>query len=148
MNSVEKLILNELQEGIPLVERPFLEIANRLNILEEDVIDCLEKFKQSDIIRRVGGILDVNKIGIVSTLACMKVPNEDVEKVTKIINSYEGITHNYERAEEYNIWFTVMENSKAQLHRTIESIIAETEMSDLIVLPSVKKYKTKVYLKF
>lgn len=148
MKNMEKLILNELQQGIPLVERPFLEIANRLDLSEEDVIECIEKFKEDDVIRRVGGILDVNKIGIASTLACMKVPTEEIERVTEIINRYEGVTHNYERAEEYNIWFTVMENSNHQLCETIEKIKRETCISDVVVLPSVKKYKTKVYLKF
>lgn len=148
MRNSEKMILNEIQKGIPLEERPFLTIAKKLNISEKEVIDCINELKEKNYIRRFGGLLNVNKMGIVSTLICMKVEKKYLEKVVEIINEYEGVTHNYERDDEYNVWFTLMESSYERLEKNIEEIKEKTGIKDILNLSSVKKYKTKVFFRF
>lgn len=148
MTKLEKMILNEIQKGIPIEERPFLIIANKLNVSEKEVIDCINGLKEKNYIRRFGGILDVNKVGIVSTLLCMKVEKNDLERVSEIINEYEGVTHNYERDDEYNLWFTLMETSHDRLGKNIEDIKIKTGVKEILNLSTVKKHKTKVFFKF
>lgn len=147
MNSREKRVLNEIQDGIPLVERPFKEIAEKLGLREEEVLHAIDSLEKKDKLRRFGGIFDVNKLGVVSTLACMKVDEVKIREVVDILNKYRGITHNYKRNEEHNIWFTVMESSEEQLEDTINEITQRTGI-EVISLPSIKKYRTKVFLSF
>ncbi|MFZ5968446.1 MAG: Lrp/AsnC family transcriptional regulator [Bacillota bacterium] len=147
MTALEKQVLNELQKGIPLVERPFLEIGQRIGISEEEVIDMVDSLKAKNYVRRFGGILDVNKLGINSTLIAMKV-EEDIERVAGIINTYKGVTHNYERQDEYNLWFTLMEKSQEELEAVINEIKEKTKVNKMLCLPSVNKHKTAVFFRF
>jgi DNA-binding Lrp family transcriptional regulator len=148
MTNLQKMILNEIQKGIPLEERPFLVVAKKLNISEKEVIDCINELKEKNYIRRFGALLNVNKVGIVSTLICMKVEKKQLEKVAAIINEYEGVTHNYERDDEYNVWFTLMESSYERLEKNIEEIKERTGVKEILNLSNIKKYKTKVFFRF
>ncbi|WP_129596110.1 Lrp/AsnC family transcriptional regulator [Anaerophilus nitritogenes] len=147
MTKEEKMILNELQKGIPLEKRPFLKIANKLCLSEEKIIRAIHSLKKKGYIRRFGAILDVNQLGVKSTLVGMKVRGEDVEKIANIVSSYEGVTHNYERDHIYNLWFTLMESSDERLEKTLKEIKERTKV-EMIHLPSEKKHKTNVFFKF
>lgn len=148
MTALQRLVLNELQGGIDISDRPFIKIAQKLNVSEEEVIDCVKELKNKNYIRRFGGIVDINKLGVVSTLLCMKIDKNDFERVVNIINQYEGVTHNYERDGEYNLWFTLMESSKERLEKTIEEIKERTKVKEILNLSTVKKHKTKVFFRF
>lgn len=147
MKEIEKRILNEIQKGIPLEERPFLTIARRLDLGEEQVIECIKGLKQNEYIRRIGAIVDVNKIGASSTLVAIKVKEEDIEEVVSIINEYNGVTHNYEREYEYNIWFTLMAATEKELYKLLKEIMIKVSLytDEFLELPSAKRYKTYVY---
>ena len=147
MTELEKKLLDELQKGIPLVDRPFQEIGNKIGIEEEEVVQMIDRMRAKQYIRRFGGIIDINKLGIKSTLIGMKV-EENMEEVVTIINSYKGVTHNYERDCEYNLWFTLMEKSQKELYTIIKEIQDKINVKDLIQLPATKKYKTNVYFRF
>ncbi len=147
MKETEKMILNEIQKGIPLEERPFLTIAKKLNLEEEEVIDCIKRLKKEKYVRRIGGIVDVNKIGATSTLVALKVKKEYLEETVSIINEYNAVTHNYEREDEYNIWFTLMASTEKKLDNILKEIIAKVSLyiEESVNLPSSTKYKTYVY---
>ncbi|WP_053956552.1 Lrp/AsnC family transcriptional regulator [Inediibacterium massiliense] len=147
MTKEEKMILNELQKGIPLEKRPFLKIANKLQLSEEKIIQGIYSLQEKGYIRRFGAIVDVNQLGVKSTLVGMKVRKEDMEKVANIVSSYEGVTHNYERDHIYNLWFTLMESSHEKLEETLKEIKERTKV-EMIHLPSEKKHKTNVFFKF
>lgn len=144
MTELEREVLDLAQEGLPFVERPFLEIANRLKVSEEEVVECLRGLKERRLIRRFGGIMDVNALGIQSTLVCMKVNEQELDRAIEIINTQPGVTHNYERDHDYNVWFTVMEATQERLQGAIASIQDRVHVEDMLILPSRKKYKTKV----
>lgn len=148
MTALQRLVLNELQGGIDISDRPFIKVAQKLNVSEDEVIDCIKELKDKNYIRRFGGIADINKLGVVSTLLCMKIDKNDFERVVNIINQYEGVTHNYERHGEYNLWFTLMESSRERLEKTIEEIKERTKVKDILNLSTVKKHKTKVFFRF
>ena len=103
----DKEMLAVLQEGLPLTSRPFAVIADELDWSEEEVIERLEVLVGSGLVRKVGAVLDSKRIGAVSTLAAVDVPEDRVGEVADLIISYHGVTHNYLREGHPNIWFTM-----------------------------------------
>lgn len=146
MTEKETRLINLLQEGIPLVSRPFEAIAARLDITEDEAIALFTKLKNEGLVRRFGAIVDVSKLGTVSTLVGIEVRDENIPAVTEKINGLKGVTHNYKRDDRYNIWFTLMEADRKTLEKHITTIKEMKEVESLLDLPAVKKYKTKVIL--
>jgi len=146
MDSIDKLILNEVQDGIPLEKNPFQNIALKLNITEDEVVERLNILKEKGYVRRFGGIFDSHSLGIKSTLVAVK--SNYVETTAKIINEYSGVTHNYQRDDDYNIWFTLMASSKEELENTFEEIKDRIQCEKIISLSCINKHKVKVYLDF
>lgn len=147
MNAKEKELLNILQNGLPLVSRPFLVIGEQMGISEEEVMDLYKGIESKGLIRRFGGIVNISEIGVASTLVGLKVQVENLAFVASVVNQYEGVTHNYERDDPFNLWFTLMEASQQELENKISSIEALEEVQALVNLPAKQKFKTKVILK-
>lgn len=146
MDNVDKQLLNLLQEGLPLEYRPFLILGKKLGVSEEKIISRIEKLKSQGYIRRLGGIFNSKKLGYFSTLCAMKVPEKSIEYTAKIVNSYDEITHNYIRDDEYNMWFTIIAPSEHRIVEIIENIKKKTLVEDILNLPSSKVFKVKVAL--
>lgn len=147
MNDIQKRIMNFLQEGIPICERPYEELSKKIGLSEEEIVSQLRVLKDKGYIRRYGAISDINKIGISSTLVGLKVEESCLEKVALKISKFEGVTHNYERKDEYNLWFTLMEKDEEEINVKLDIIRSLEGVDDLINLPAINKYKTKVVLK-
>jgi Transcriptional regulators len=137
-------LLNSIQDSFPLEPRPYLAIAKKLNMTEEEVIKSIKKLKDSGDIRRIGGVFNSKKLGFSSTLCAIKVPKERIEEVAELINSYEGVTHNYLRNHSYNMWFTVIAFSEEEIKRFINEIKYRTGIVDILYLPSRRMFKIKV----
>lgn len=143
MDNIDKKLLNLVQNGLPVESRPFLTIGKKLEITEEEVISRLEKLKRETFIRRIGGIFDSKKLGYVSTLCAISVPEERIEDVSEVINGYEEVTHNYIRNHHYNMWFTIIAQSKEKIDEVIRDIKSKAEINKIINLPSVKLFKIR-----
>ncbi|MBV7272941.1 AsnC family transcriptional regulator [Clostridiaceae bacterium UIB06] len=143
MDIIDRKLINLVQNGLPIESRPFLALAEELSITEREVIERLEALKKHGYIRRIGGIFDSKKLGYVSTLCAISVPKGKVEEVSKIINSYEEVTHNYIREHHYNMWFTLIASSKERIDTIIEDIKLKTSINELLNLPSIKLFKIK-----
>ncbi|MDD5730116.1 MAG: Lrp/AsnC family transcriptional regulator [Candidatus Omnitrophica bacterium] len=122
----EKRFLNLVQEGLPLVLRPYKKIGEALKISEEKAIDYARDLQKRKVIRRTEIIFDLQKLGFVSTLCAMKVPLKDIKRVAGIINDYPSVSHNYERRGEYNIWFTLTATSGSRLSAQLKEIEKKT----------------------
>ena len=107
MDTIDKKLLNLMQNEIPIDKRPFKILGEKLLITENEVLKRVNKLKNEGIIRRIGGIFNSRKIGYTSTLCAAKVPENKIEEVAACINEYDEVTHNYIREDEYNMWFTV-----------------------------------------
>ncbi|WP_457642281.1 siroheme decarboxylase subunit alpha [Persephonella sp.] len=149
MTELEKEILNYLQEGIPLVERPFEILARKIGVPEYKFIEIVEKLKREKIIRQISPIYDTKALGYDSSLVAFKI-STDIEKAASIINEHPGVSHNYERNDEYNIWFTlaVPPDSKYGLEETVKILANFTGAEDYIILKTVKTFKIGVKLTF
>ncbi len=143
---MQKELLTLIQKGFPITKRPFANIADKLGSSEEDVISLYSKLKKDKIIRQTSAIFDTKSLGYESSLVAFKV--KDIEKVANSVNSHPGVSHNYERDNEYNLWFTIAvpPDSKLGLKRTVEILANENNVDEFIILPTQKLFKISVQL--
>jgi len=141
-------ILSRIQKKFPLVERPFGTIGEELGISEDEVIAILQEEKRNNIIRQTSAIFDTKRLGYRSSLVAFKIPKEKIDAAVEIINLHPGISHNYERNHEFNIWFTlaVAPDSRLGIEKTLEILAKLTEADDYIMLPTLKLFKISVKL--
>ena len=145
LTEMDRKLLTLLQKEFPLTQRPYYQIAKKLNIPEEEVISRLQYLIKSNIIRKFGAILNARKIGYVSTLAAIDSKDEEIEKIAAIINTYEGVTHNYQREGHPNIWFTLTEPNTELLEKHLSEIEEKTK-TKIIKMPMTQVYKIGVKL--
>jgi DNA-binding Lrp family transcriptional regulator len=145
MDDMDRAILNRIQSDFPIMSRPFLSIANDLGFSENEVLKRVAKLKKRGIIRRIGGNFVPEKLGFISTLCAAKVPNDKIDHFAKAVNRYPGVTHNYERDNKYNVWFTFIAPSMNEIEKNLEQISKDTGVKDIINLPSTKVFKIKAH---
>ena len=145
IDDVDRAILNRIQSDFPMTQRPFLSIAENLDLSENEVIKRLEQLKKKGIIRRIGGNFVPEKLGFVSTLCAAKVPEDKIERFARTVNRYPGVTHNYQRDHNYNIWFTFIAQSMNEIKGNLEDISRETGVEAIINLPATKMYKIRAH---
>ncbi len=143
LDETGKKLLNLLQEGLPICPRPYLELGKLLGIDEEEVLTRINAYLEAGLIRRLGGVFDSRKLGYTGTLCAVRVPPEKVDEVARVINSYPGVTHNYLREHTYNIWFTVLAQSRSEIEKILEEIKVKTEIGEILELPAVRVFKIK-----
>ncbi len=141
-------ILSRIQKKFPLVAKPFEAIANELGISEDEVLAILQEEKANNIIRQTSAIFDTKRLGYTSSLVAFKIAPEKIDAAVEIINSHPGISHNYERNHDFNIWFTlaVAPDSRLGLEKTLEILAEATEAEEYIMLPTLKLFKISVKL--
>ncbi|MCB2295739.1 Lrp/AsnC family transcriptional regulator [Clostridium algoriphilum] len=144
MDKTSKDLLNLIQSNFPIESKPYLKIANELDITEKQVIDIIKDLKDKRYIKRIGGIFDLRKLGYYSTLCAIKVPIDRITEVAKLINCNNGVTHNYIRNHLYNMWFTVIAPSVEDIRAFLNEIKIKTGIKDIIELPVVKLFKINV----
>ena len=145
MDHTDRAILNRIQSDFPITPRPFLAIANDLGFSENEVLKRVAKLKKRGIIRRIGGNFVPEKLGFISTLCAARVPNDHIDKFAEIVNRYIGVTHNYQRDNKYNVWFTFIAPSMDDIEKNLKQISDETGVTDIINLPATKVYKIKAH---
>ena len=145
MDDTDRAILNRMQSDFPITSRPYLTIAGDLGLSENDVIKRLAMLKENKIIRRIGGNFVPEKLGFVSTLCAARVNEDKIDLFASIVNQYQGVTHNYKRDSEFNIWFTFIASSMEEIEKNLENISQKTGTKDIINLPATKVYKIKAH---
>ncbi len=143
LDPVDKQILNIIQSGFPIAPRPYQIIANDIGISEEDAFKRVQNLKSSKLVRRLGANFQSSKLGFRSTLCAAKVPEEKMEEFTQRINGIVGVTHNYLRKHEFNIWFTLIASSWEKVEETLADITKDTGIP-ILNLPASIMYKIKV----
>ena len=139
MTELDQHLLAIIQDAFPLEERPYRRLAEMLNTREQAVFDAVENLRQSGIIRRIGGIYDSHRLGFISRLCAGKAT--DLEKFASAVNAIPAITHNYVRSHEYNVWFTAIAESEAEIRAIVDGLRAATDLHDVHILTATKKFK-------
>jgi len=142
-DAIDSRLINLLQYEFPLTKEPFKELATRLDTPEDQILARIRKLKADGVIREIGPIFNSKMLGLASTLVALRVPEDAVDRAAQIINSYAGVTHNYEREGEYNIWFTLAAASDEGLASTLEEIRGRIHPLGSLVVPVKRVLKLK-----
>lgn len=145
LNRLDRQILNIMQNDFPLSPHPFRDLALKLNINEDEVLERIQTMKDSGVIRRIGAILDSRQMGYYSTLCACQVETGRIDEVARVINARKGVTHNYIRDHKYNIWFTLTAPSYEEALTIVQSIEQSIGVK-VLTMPALKLYKIKVSL--
>ncbi len=139
-------LLYMMQNEFPLAPKPFEILAKKFNVSENEIIDTIKKLKEEKIIRQTSAIFDTKRLGYKSTLVAFKVDKENIEHCALVINTHPGVSHNYLRNHEFNIWFTlaVDPNTQLGLEKTVEILAKLGGAKDFILLPTIKMFKISV----
>lgn len=122
MDELDRTILNRLQDGIALVERPFAEVARELGTGEDELLERLRRMLADGTLTRFGPLFDAERLGGAFTLAAMKVPPEDLERVAALVNALPEVAHNYERAHRFNLWMVLAADAPEKIAAALERI--------------------------
>ncbi|MDD5418785.1 MAG: AsnC family transcriptional regulator [Methanomicrobiaceae archaeon] len=141
------LILDALQDSLPLVVRPFAAIAGRLGITESELLQRLVRLQAAGILRSVSPVLESRRLGLAAaTLIALAVPEERVQEVARIVSSYPEVSHNYRRDHPYSIWFTLAAPTEERIAEVLAEILRRTGIGEeeMLDLPTVHAYKIDV----
>lgn len=141
IDTIDRRILNIIQNDFPVSSSPFVIIAEQTGISEDEALERVKRLKERGIIRRIGAVFDLRKLGFTSTLCAARVPEEKVASFVSFVNDLKGVTHNYRRAGDYNIWFTLIAASEEELTRVLNEITAATEISDIMSMKATRVFK-------
>ena len=145
LDDTDRKILNRIQSDFPVTPRPYLFIAEELGFDEKAVIDRLSRLKREGVIRRIGGNFFPEKLGFVSTLCAAKVPADKIDAFAETVNRYPGVTHNYQRDNPFNIWFTFIAGSMAEIEENLSAISNATGVTDILNLPATEVFKVRAH---
>ena len=138
LNTLEKRLLNEFQRNFPLAKKPYAEIAMKLGVDENLVLQILEKLQSMGLISRSGAVFEPHRIGT-STLASITVPESELRVVADIVSSFIEVNHNYEREHKINLWFVVTARDDKHLQKVIREIEEQTGY-EVMRLPMLENY--------
>ena len=141
------MLLDALQDDIPLVPRPWAALGTRLGIPERAVLERLERMHDLGIVRAISPILDSRHLGLTATtLIALPVPVERISEVAAIISGYPEVSHNFQRDNIYTVWFTLTAESEERLGELLSEILERTRIpgQDILNLSTIRKFKIDV----
>jgi len=146
MDELDKEILNEIQWTFPLVTRPFDAIAKKFDTTPEIVKERLNDLKKIGILRQLSAIFDTRKLGYTSSLVAMEIEHDKLEYVASQINRHPGVSHNYEREHQFNLWFTLAVPPGSDLKAEIDKFNVLKGIKKVRMLPTLQLFKIGVKL--
>src|SRR3990172_2534462 len=146
MDPIDRQLLNEMQDGFPLVREPFAELAARIGTDEADVIARLSALRASGVLRQVSAIFDTKALGYQSSLVAMRIPEERFAAAAAAVNAHPGVSHNYRRTHAFNMWFTIAVPPGSGLQAHIEALHRLARADSTRILPTLHLFKIGVTL--
>lgn len=122
LDEVERRILNGLQGGFPLCERPFLAAATTLGLDEAELIERIKRLFEMGVLTRFGPLFNADRLGGANVLAAMSLPQNDFDRVAAFINAQPEIAHNYRREHHFNLWFVGAAETPEKVESTFRYI--------------------------
>lgn len=144
---IDRQLLNAVQKEVPLIPEPFAQIAGELDMSETEVLERLRHWRDDEgVIRQISAIFDTRKLGYTSTLVAMQIPEEKINEAARIVNAHPGVSHNYERSHEFNLWFTCAVPPGMNLEEHIDRLHDLCGATSTRILPTLKMFKIEVRL--
>ena len=148
LDELDKRLLNLLQGSFPLEPRPFARVGELAGIFEDEVLRRTRRLLDDRIIRQITPIFDTRVLGYKSMLVAAKVDPEHPWRAAKVINAHPGVTHNYLRNHDFNMWFTIAvePDSRLGLDGTLAALAQEAGASSMRQLPTLRLFKIRMDL--
>ena len=139
MDQIDRDIINNLQGGFPLSERPYADVAAYLGIDESDLINRLANLLESNMLSRFGPMYNVDKMGGAFSLVAMRIPEHDFDRIAEIVNRYPQVAHNYQREHAMNMWFVLATEDKQEVDK-INAEIEHVTGYPVFNMPKLEEY--------
>ena len=146
MDELDQRLLNEMQDKFPLVREPFAALAERVDTREAQVIARLSAMRESGVLRQVSPIFDTKALGYATSLVAMRVPEEGLAAAAETVNAHPGVSHNYRRTHEFNMWFTIAVPAGADLQAHVDALHRDAGAVSTRMLPTLRLFKIGVTL--
>ncbi len=148
LDDTDKRLLNLMQGSFPLAPRPYQHVASAAGIGEDEALVRVRRLLRERIIRQVTPIFDTRALGYSSMLVAAKVDPDNPWRAATVINAHPGVSHNYLRNHEFNIWFTIATEpgSKLGLEGTLERLGELAGAQSIRQLPTLKLFKIRMDL--
>lgn len=128
-DQTERAIINALQGGFPITERPFRDAARALGLEEEELIDRVKRLVDSGTLSRFGPLWNAERLGGDVCLCAMAVPAERIDEVAGLVNAHIEVAHNYERTHRLNMWFVISSEKAGRIEEVASMIEEETGLA-------------------
>lgn len=145
LDATDRALLNRLQDGVPLVDRPFAAVGEELGLSEDDVLARVQAMVAAGVLSRFGPMFHAERLGGGLTLAAMQVPAEDFDRVTAEVNAFPEVAHNYAREHALNMWFVIATEAPERVPQVCAAI---EERTGLAVFPFPKLAEYYLNLRF
>lgn len=139
MDSLDRDIVNHLQGGLPICDRPYKRMAEQLETTEGELIARLQAMIDDGRLSRFGPLYNVEKMGGSFVLCAMSVPADVFDEVADRVNALPQVAHNYERSHRLNMWFVLATESKEEISSVVDSIQQETGLA-VYQFPKLDEY--------
>jgi DNA-binding Lrp family transcriptional regulator len=146
MDALDQQLLNEMQDRFPLVREPFRELAERTGAAEAAVIAHLKAMRASGVLRQVSPIFDTKALGYATSLVAMRVPEARLKAAADVVNAHPGVSHNYRRTHEFNMWFTIAVPAGSDLQAHVDALHRMAGAESTRMLPTLQLFKIGVTL--
>lgn len=144
MTALERAVLNRIQSDFPLVANPYGVLAEALDSSPAEIRGALAACRSTGIIRRIGGSFSATHVGYVSALVATRVAPSHIQAVAQHAARFDEVTHDYEREDALNLWFTVVAETADRLAAITNSVRSQPGVHDLHVLPAIRTFKLRV----
>lgn len=141
-----RALLDLIQDEFPLVERPYEALGIRLGLSETEALESLSEARAAGVVRQISAIYDTQALGYSSSLVAMRVPPERLGRAVAAVNAHPGVSHNYQRTHDFNLWFTVAMPPGADLGYVIQRLHDLAGAESTRPLPTVRMFKIGVSL--
>ena len=145
MDALDRAIINQLQGGFPLCERPYAAVAEQLGSSEDEVLARVERLLRDRVLTRFGPMFHAERLGGGLSLVAMKIPPGDFERVAEIVNAMPEVAHNYAREHALNMWFVLATETPEGQREALDRIERETGFP-VYAMPKIREYFVELKL--
>ncbi|MFP4380001.1 MAG: Lrp/AsnC family transcriptional regulator [Candidatus Sumerlaeia bacterium] len=146
LDAIDEALLNMAQGNFPLKARPFRALGEAHGLSEKDCIARFQAMREGGLIRYFGPVIATKALGFQSSLCAFKVPPERIEAAAETVSSHPGVSHNYERENAFNLWFTLAVPPDLNLERDFEILRDRAQAESALLLPALQTFKIRMVL--
>lgn len=148
MDDLDKTILSKIQTDFPIARRPFDALAEQSDATAEQIMARIDRMIGAGEIRRLGAVFDSKSLGYVSTLVAARIPPDRLDQIAEMVSELPGVTHNYRREHQYNLWFTLTVESLQRQREILDDLRTRSGIDAFFSMPALAVYKIRVAFQF